>query len=96
MGNAKDGSSTGLHHDYHDNLYVLLRGVKQFRLFTPADIFKMYTKVHPNGRINYEGFETEADGSEPGALQSLELDIRKTNAEKEFASCRTCNKRKRR
>jgi hypothetical protein len=24
--------SSGLHHDYHDNLYVLLRGRKRFRL----------------------------------------------------------------
>lgn len=25
------GSSSGLHHDFHDNLYVLLRGKKTFR-----------------------------------------------------------------
>lgn len=27
----KGGSSSGLHHDFHDNLYVLLRGKKTFR-----------------------------------------------------------------
>lgn len=31
------GSTSGLHHDYHDNLYVLLRGLKTFRLYSPAD-----------------------------------------------------------
>lgn len=33
MGHTKGGgpSSSGLHHDFHDNLYVLLRGKKTFR-----------------------------------------------------------------
>lgn len=26
-----EGSSSGLHHDFHDNLYLLLRGRKRFR-----------------------------------------------------------------
>ena len=62
------GSSSGLHHDYHDNLYVLLRGRKRFRLHSPNDTDKMYTvgdvaKVHCNGRINYHGFPlTDAAG----------------------------------
>ena len=52
------GSSTGLHHDYHDNLYCLLKGRKRFRVFPPAMAHQLYThgnilKVHPNGRIVY-------------------------------------------
>lgn len=33
MGHSKKGagSSSGLHHDFHDNLYLLLRGKKTFR-----------------------------------------------------------------
>ena len=32
MGHSSNkGSSSGLHHDFHDNLYVLLRGKKTFR-----------------------------------------------------------------
>ncbi|CAM9576855.1 unnamed protein product, partial [Sphacelaria rigidula] len=32
MGNSRGkGSSSGLHHDFHDNLYILLRGKKTFR-----------------------------------------------------------------
>lgn len=37
MGRSKAGTSSGLHHDYHDNLYILLRGRKRFRLYSPAD-----------------------------------------------------------
>ena len=54
------GSSSGLHHDYHDNLYCLLRGRKRFRLYPPAMARRLYTrgtihKIHPSGRIVYEG-----------------------------------------
>lgn len=67
--NQKDGASSGLHHDYHDNLYIALRGRKRFRLYSPIDTENMYTKgvlfkVHPNGRINYEGDETTAYGAD--------------------------------
>ena len=46
MGYTKDGSSTGLHFDYHDNLYILLRGKKKFRLYCPQDA--QYLKVSGN------------------------------------------------
>ena len=68
MGNAKDGSSSGLHHDYHDNLYLLLRGRKRFTLFSPADAAAMNVHgrirvVHPNGLITYHGSPSlRADG----------------------------------
>jgi len=71
-------TSTGLHHDYHDNLYVLLRGKKRFRLYSPGDADKMYTvgevvRVHGNGRINYEGLRmTQADGRDMGADRARE------------------------
>ncbi|CAK0870021.1 unnamed protein product [Prorocentrum cordatum] len=35
LGRAAEGSTSGLHHDFHDNLYVVLRGEKEFRLFSP-------------------------------------------------------------
>jgi hypothetical protein len=58
VGCSADGSTSGLHHDFHDNLYALLKGRKQFRLFSPADTHRMYTSeevhcVHPNGLISY-------------------------------------------
>ena len=68
LGRSSTPASSGLHHDFHDNLYVLLRGKKHFRLFSPADANCMYTagtiaRVHANGRINYVGEPpTSADG----------------------------------
>lgn len=68
LGRSIAPASSGLHHDFHDNLYVLLRGTKHFRLFSPADARRMYTYgrlrlLHANGRINYAGDEpTAADG----------------------------------
>jgi hypothetical protein len=55
MGRSEDGTSSGLHHDFHDNLYILLAGAKRFRLFPPSDAKCMYVngvikRVHPNGR----------------------------------------------
>jgi hypothetical protein len=89
MGNNRAGSSSGLHHDYHDNLYLLLRGKKLFRLYSPQDTEKMYTrgqlvKVHPNGRINYEGEVTTAYGADPFSEAALLASIEKEKAEKEL------------
>lgn len=69
-------SSSGLHHDFHDNLYIVLKGEKTFNLFSPSEHNNMYTlgkivKVHPNGRINYEGQLTEADGSDINAAAAI-------------------------
>jgi len=90
MGNSKDGSCTGLHHDYHDNLYVLLRGRKKFQLYSPLDTEYMYTqgnveRVHKNGRINYMDFPTNPDGSEKGALVAQEASDKKSAAEAALA-----------
>ncbi|CAD7702113.1 unnamed protein product [Ostreobium quekettii] len=70
IGAAREGASSGLHHDFHDNLYILLRGVKKFRLYPPSLASQMYTngaihKIYPNGRIVYEGQgDVLADGSD--------------------------------
>jgi hypothetical protein len=69
MGNSVNGSSSGLHHDYHDNLYIVIRGTKRFHLFSPMDASSMKTRgslslVHANGRINYHGEPTTAYGAD--------------------------------
>ncbi|KAL7483717.1 hypothetical protein ACHAW6_009355 [Cyclotella cf. meneghiniana] len=88
MGNnhSQDGSSSGLHHDYHDNLYIVLAGRKRFRLFSPIDAQHLYTrgsllKVHPNGRINYIGEETTAHGADLGAYAAAVAATRQKKAE---------------
>ena len=79
------GSSSRLHHDFHDNLYVLLRGKKRFRLFSPADAESMYTVgeiavVHPNGRICYEGDVTDAEGVDPASRRAMEASLEQERA----------------
>jgi len=55
-------TSSGLHHDFHDNVYCLLRGRKTFEIAPPSSAqgvggcLKMrgeVLKVHDNGRIVY-------------------------------------------
>jgi hypothetical protein len=67
MGASKEGASSGLHHDYHDNFYLLLQGRKRFRLLSPDCAPKLHVygtieRIHPNGRVSYIGNETRADG----------------------------------
>lgn len=86
MGNSKDGSSSGLHHDYHDNLYLVLKGKKRFRLYSPSEAENMYTrgvlcKVHPNGRINYQGEETTAYGADLQSDAAANASFAKDQAE---------------
>lgn len=65
--NTRKGSCSGLHHDYHDNFYILLHGKKQFHLFSPDIALQMKTygnieRIHFNGVISYVGSETRSDG----------------------------------
>ena len=76
FGASTEPTTSGLHHDFHDNLYILLRGEKHFTLYSPAEAKNMYTvgeivKVHPNGRINYKGQPTRADGADEGIEAAL-------------------------
>ena len=61
-------SSSGLHHDFHDNFYVLLQGTKTFWLYPPQHYEAMHLygkvlKVHEeNGLISYHDCPTRSDG----------------------------------
>ncbi|KAJ3371303.1 hypothetical protein HDU91_005437 [Kappamyces sp. JEL0680] len=55
--------SSGLHHDFHDNFYLLGRGSKKFTIFPPKDAARLYLSgtvhtVHPNGLIVYSQGDT--------------------------------------
>jgi hypothetical protein len=61
-------SASGLHHDYHDNFYLLLAGRKQFRLYAPGDaesmsLYGSIERIHHNGLISYESNPSRADGT---------------------------------
>lgn len=89
MGFAPDGASSGLHHDFHDNVYVVLRGTKRFRLYPPsaAEVMKTHGKlmmVYPNGRIVYQSQgDVLSDGSHAGEVKAWR---EKHKAEKELAA----------
>jgi hypothetical protein len=88
-GSSTTPTSSGLHHDFHDNLYCLLRGSKRFEIYSPADAFLMKVtgkmeSVHPNGRINYEGQLTFPDGSDQLARNAMEADLELMEAESEL------------
>jgi hypothetical protein len=77
MGASSSPTTSGLHHDYHDNLYILLRGTKTLTLFPPSEYKNMYltgfvSRLHENGRFNYRGQPTKADGSCIGSAEALE------------------------
>jgi Cupin-like domain len=80
MGTNQHGSSSGLHHDFHDNLYVLVRGTKRFTIFAPSDVERMYTvgqpvHVHKNGLINYGEFQTRSDGALPAEVAKYRVSV---------------------
>ncbi|PWN27950.1 Clavaminate synthase-like protein [Jaminaea rosea] len=58
LGASTQGKSSGLHHDFHDNLYALIRGRKRFVLFPPTAFKFLHPRgtverVHHNGLIEY-------------------------------------------
>jgi hypothetical protein len=58
LGQSRSGASSGLHHDFHDNLYILLKGRKRFILYPPSaaehlEPYGKVEKVYKNGLIVY-------------------------------------------
>ncbi|KAI5964196.1 uncharacterized protein KGF55_002138 [Candida pseudojiufengensis] len=54
-----NGTSSGLHHDHADNLYILVQGLKRFTIFSPIDCENLFTvgkifKIFNNGIIDYD------------------------------------------
>lgn len=72
IGCSEDGTSSGFHHDFHDNFYMLLSGEKQFRIASPNFTTEAPTfgcrgnsnvLVHRNGLISYQGKSIREDGA---------------------------------
>lgn len=96
-GNLWMGQGTGcsgLHHDFHDNLYCLVSGHKSIRLCPPEMIHKTsmvgtFHTLHSNGRIVYkEQIKASCRIRPDGALESvetiMELEDRKEEIEKQL------------
>ena len=82
---AFDANSSGLHHDFHDNLLVLVCGRKRLRLWDPSLTAAMRPsggpphRVHANGRVVYASNpDVRADGrdaaSDAAASSAARLD----------------------
>ncbi|KAL5040388.1 hypothetical protein RTP6_007399 [Batrachochytrium dendrobatidis] len=80
---AAQGTSSGLHHDFHDNFYLLKSGAKQFTIFSPDDTDAMYlngnvVQVHENGLQEYADTSSHgvrADGAFLYDVASYQLQI---------------------
>ncbi|KAI4745031.1 Clavaminate synthase-like protein [Aureobasidium sp. EXF-12298] len=81
LGKTKSGTSSGLHHDFHDNLYILLKGRKRFVLYPPSAVHHLDTygkpqKIHSNGLIVYKqpGEEEEGVDEEENEADQIRAD----------------------
>ncbi|CDJ56523.1 hypothetical protein, conserved [Eimeria maxima] len=88
MGHSYHGSSTGLHHDFHDNFYCLLRGRKEFRLYSPRlcrllrpqGCMRMTNSpaIHSNGLISYIPCIREDGAHEGAVLRARQIALEET------------------
>jgi mannose-6-phosphate isomerase-like protein (cupin superfamily) len=96
-------TSSRFHHDYHDNVYFLLKGNKKFRLSSFRHAKNLPTthgtisKIYPNGRIVYQEQEpVREDGAPMVASELLQLSIRLEQVQAEIDVCTLNNDEKER
>jgi hypothetical protein len=89
-------TSSGLHHDYHDNLYCIWDGCKTMQLAPPQCVLKCIKtqgtllKLHDNGRIVYDeqvdggGGMIRPDGALEQVERIMELQIRQEIVERQL------------
>lgn len=49
IGKSRDSITTPLHHDFNENLYVIVRGTKRFSLFPPQCVRQLYPRGEVTG-----------------------------------------------
>lgn len=81
IGRSKEGTSSGFHHDFHDNLYMLLQGKKRFRIFPPTEHVCRAAgvrgeRIHRNGVIAYDD-DLGADGVTLTDRRELRVEARR-------------------
>jgi hypothetical protein len=97
MGNSNNETSSGLHHDFHDNLYFLAKGVKKFTIYSPKDLNCMYLSgdvktVHQNGYIEFKGTSGDNIRSD-GAYKNDVLEWKVEILQDKLQSAKTDNER---
>ena len=99
IGRTSKPTSSRFHHDYHDNVYFLLKGRKRFRLSSYKHAKKLPTvgtlaKVHDNGRIVYAEQEpVREDGAPLVAAELLQLSVRLAQIQQDLDDCSCKSKR---
>ena len=93
-GGGREATNSGLHHDYHDNFYVLCAGEKEILTFPPVEEWccqvEGVKKVWRNGKIVYKSQEEEDAwlgsidelGVREGVRRLAELETKKKELEK--------------
>ncbi|BFZ58171.1 hypothetical protein PYCC9005_005232 [Savitreella phatthalungensis] len=79
LGASREGTSSGLHHDFHDNLYVLLSGAKTFRVIPPSKeicerVGVTPLEIYDNGLISYSE-DLQPDGMTTSARLDVQIAI---------------------
>ncbi|KAE8258838.1 hypothetical protein A4X13_0g1411 [Tilletia indica] len=92
------GKSSGLHHDFHDNLYALLSGQKRLLLFPPTAHRYLHPRgtvlrVHKNGLIIYEPRDHEIDRAVVENLVDSDSGYRSDDPDLEMLSFLRANER---
>jgi hypothetical protein len=82
-----DNTKSRLHHDYHDNLYIVIKGKKIIKLYSPADADNLYTrgcisKIHKNGLIEYSNMIQSI--KTPDHFSNIDLDQEKSEIYKKY------------
>ena len=92
-GGRQQPSQSGLHHDFHDNLYCLWQGHKSFRIAPPTSplpVAGVVHTLHPNGRFVYQeqivqqhkdGGLIRPDGALVKVERIMELELRREKLE---------------
>jgi hypothetical protein len=93
IGRTSTPTSSRFHHDFHDNVYFLLKGSKKFRLASFQYAKKLPTngtlaKIYPNGRIVYKEQEpVREDGAPMVASELLRLSIQLEQVQAQMDAC---------
>lgn len=97
MGVSIEGSTSGLHHDHHDNFYCLINGKKKIKLYSPLNALNMLTRgtikmINRSGSIIYnEKNCLDMDSDQEIIFKSLRQDFFALTIKKkdyEYESCR--------